>query len=95
MPRLTREWVDAAAPNHGRTSCSDENLSNGYYTLKEETVRGVVVKRDFDVHPRCNRCFLLERLREQENGITMDPNVEIEVGVTLKVRQPNFEIKQL
>lgn len=47
IARMTHELVDVIAPLHGRTSCSDADLTNGF--------RG----SGFSV-PRCNRCALLE-----------------------------------
>lgn len=41
----TFEFIDLLFPEHGRTSCSDDNLNNG---LEE------------DGSFRCDRCFLLE-----------------------------------
>lgn len=42
---LTPEIVDLIAPEHGRTSCSDINLANGWSD---------------DRTPRCYRCALLQ-----------------------------------
>lgn len=49
---LTKEFVDALMPSHQRTSCSDDNRANGFYTGSDRM-------------PRCDRCALLELL---ENG---------------------------
>ena len=46
------ELIDIICPEHTRTSCSDENISNGFYTDE-----GVITKEYF---PRCSRCALLE-----------------------------------
>lgn len=99
MPRaiqgdLTRQYVDVIAPEHGRTSCSDEHPDNGYYKIKEETLRGVVVRREFAVHPRCNRCFLLMILDDLKAGIPTDPALQIETDVRITLKQPEFEITQ-
>lgn len=52
-PELTgREFLDLIAPNHDRTSCSDKDVCNGYYTRNGETWHG-----------RCRRCMLLETLK--------------------------------
>ncbi len=42
---MTKGVADAFAPKHGRTSCSDANLANGW---------------SYDNFPRCNRCALLQ-----------------------------------
>ena len=41
-----RKLVDLIIPEHGRTSCSDENLNNG-------------IEKD-DGNFRCSRCMLLD-----------------------------------
>lgn len=46
------ELIDIICPEHSRTSCSDENISNGFYTDE-----GIITKEYF---PRCSRCALLE-----------------------------------
>lgn len=46
---LTLEAVNGLAPEHGRTSCSDDNLANGFLS---------------DGIPRCNRCALLELINQ-------------------------------
>ena len=43
------EFVDKIQPKHGRTSCSDENRCNGFYSRNGETWHG-----------RCTRCMYLE-----------------------------------
>lgn len=45
--QITREGVNQFFPEHGRTSCSDSNVVNGF----ESSPSGI---------PRCNRCALLE-----------------------------------
>jgi len=49
-----KEFIDFICPEHGRTSCSDENISNGFYF--EEDGETISEKH----HPRCVRCALLE-----------------------------------
>lgn len=43
------EFIDLINPEHGRTSCSDEDINNGFYTRNGETWHG-----------RCRRCLMLE-----------------------------------
>ena len=45
---LTPELVNVLAPEHGRSSCSDTNIENGFRSGKRV--------------PRCTRCALLEAL---------------------------------
>jgi hypothetical protein len=45
---LTREKIDILAPEHGRTSCSDDNVCNGWHSGRN--------------HFRCVRCWLLDML---------------------------------
>jgi len=44
-----KELVDVIAPEHDRTSCSDDNLSNGLYFDIDDVLSS-----------RCSRCVLLE-----------------------------------
>lgn len=49
------EFINIACPEHGRTSCSDENTWNGF---------GFEEGDDLIKHtPRCKRCAYLEILR--------------------------------
>lgn len=45
------EFIDIIAPEHGRTSCSDEELNNSFYFDEENKEQG---------RSRCIRCSLLE-----------------------------------
>jgi len=65
---ITKEVIDILAPKHGRTSCSDENLSNAYggWTGKYDVDTG----RKKIIYPRCNRCYLIDNI-----GMEMD-NIE-------------------
>jgi hypothetical protein len=47
-----RTLIDMICPTHGRTSCNDENLNNGFWTSSSDTWHG-----------RCRRCMLLELVR--------------------------------
>jgi hypothetical protein len=49
-----KELIDIIRPIHRRTSCSDDNIANGFY-LEED---GVTISRKH--HQRCTRCALLE-----------------------------------
>jgi len=51
------ELVNLLAPEHDRTSCSDENLANGFDSATKCTGRTA---------PRCIRCALLELLNSDE-----------------------------
>ena len=50
----TKEFINLICPEHTRTSCSDEKLSNGFY-LEED---GETISQKY--FPRCVRCALLE-----------------------------------
>jgi hypothetical protein len=52
--KVTRDALDALVPEHGRTSCSDDNRRNGFGSNGS----------DF---PRCNRCALLDVLDGTDN----------------------------
>jgi hypothetical protein len=49
-----KDFIDFICPEHGRTSCSDENISNGFY-LEED---GETISQKY--YHRCVRCALLE-----------------------------------
>lgn len=87
---ITLEFVNMAAPEHTRTSCSDERRDNGFYEIMESKIRGVVVKRVFKTTPRCNRCVLLDMMRRS----CLDSLIEIKVSVEIMPKQPDFEITQ-
>lgn len=65
----TRGFIDFICPEHGRTSCSDENISNGFYMEDDEET---ISKKYYH---RCTRCALLEiengkiKLSEENNKI--------------------------
>lgn len=88
--KLTREWINLVCPEHGRTSCNDQNLQNGFFTIHEGKLQDIVVERKLERPPRCNRCFLLRAL---EDGYC-DPNLTVEVDVRIGVAQPKFKIVQ-
>ncbi len=44
-----KEFINLIRPDHDRTSCSDEDISNGFYTRDGEKWHG-----------RCTRCLYLE-----------------------------------
>lgn len=54
------ELINIIAPEHSRTSCSDENLSNGFYhkASDEWEEEYKVIRKDYN--PRCTRCALLD-----------------------------------
>ena len=94
MRKLTLEYINTIAPEHGRTSCNDENRANCSYKIKETKLRDVVIRVEFEHAPRCNRCFLLETMREQEIGVPVPEDLEIETDVRIVLKQPQFEIRQ-
>ena len=49
-----KELIDILCPEHDRTSCSDDNVSNGFYREEDSTT---IESKYF---PRCGRCALLE-----------------------------------
>ncbi len=73
---LTREMVDAIAPEHGRTSCNDQTLGNEYggWTGKFDRDTG----RKEVIHPRCNRCYLLAHIGENLEDLEFRVSVCLE-----------------
>lgn len=51
------EFLNIIRPEHDRTSCSDDNLDNGFYSRGDKW------------YGRCTRCMYLEILRD---GVTPD-----------------------
>ena len=50
-----KDFINIICPEHGRTSCSDDNLFNGFYFKSEE--EEIINEKH---RPRCIRCALLE-----------------------------------
>ena len=48
---MAKEFVDIICPTHDRSSCSDEDLQNGFYSNDHFT--------------RCARCTLLSVIRDR------------------------------
>ena len=44
------DLINAIVPEHDRTSCSDDNIENGFYSSTE--------------HTRCSRCTMLQTLKQ-------------------------------
>lgn len=76
------ELIDIIAKEHSRTSCSDENLNNGFYhKAADEWEAGYrVISKDY--YPRCTRCALLEIA----NGRSIDTDQVID-GTTIHLKQ--------
>jgi hypothetical protein len=72
------ELINIIAPEHSRTSCSDEKIANGFYhKAVDEWEEGYkVISNDF--YYRCSRCALLELA----NGISIDTDKVID-GVSI------------
>jgi hypothetical protein len=72
---ITKDWVDQFCPDHDRTSCSDDNLSNahggwtGYYSRKTG-------KKEIQ-YPRCSRCYLLDNIGMNTDDLEFKPYVEV------------------
>lgn len=66
------DLINIICPEHSRTSCSDENIDNGFYF--DEDMESISIKH----YHRCNRCALLEienntiKLTEQNSKIIPD-----------------------
>ena len=50
------ELVNIVFPEHGRTSCSDDDLNNGFYSRCDGTWHG-----------RCTRCMWLEIAKDEQD----------------------------
>lgn len=57
------EFLNIICPNHGRTSCNDDDLNNGFYSyIGHESWHG-----------RCTRCILLQIINGEEIPEDFDP----------------------
>ena len=78
-----KELIDIIAPEHSRTSCSDENIANGFYhKAVDEWEEGYKVISN-KYHARCSRCALLELA----NGTSIDTDKVIDgisINMTIK-----------
>ena len=64
-----KEFINFICPEHSRTSCSDENISNGFcFEEDEETVSQ-------KYYHRCKRCAFLEI----ENGTVKRTKINSEI----------------
>lgn len=72
---ITREWVDQLCPDHDRTSCSDDNLSNAYGGWSGYYSR-TTGKKEIQ-HPRCRRCYLLDNIGMNTDYLEFDIEVNI------------------
>lgn len=52
-----RQLIDIIRPVHGRTSCTDDDLSNGFYSRKDGSQH------------KCSRCALLQIIDPKNNTI--------------------------
>jgi hypothetical protein len=79
------ELINIIAKEHSRTSCSDENISNGFYhksaNANEWEKEYKVISNKY--HTRCTRCALLELA----NGRSIDTDKVIDgisINMTIK-----------
>jgi len=64
----TKEFINFICPEHNRTSCSDDNITNGFY-LEED---GETISQKY--YYRCVRCALLEI--ENKTIKRTEPNIK-------------------
>lgn len=86
---ITKEVIDVLTPNHGRTSCSDENPCNGNYEIRDYKFQGVVIEKSWEHMPRCNRCFLLDHLGYDTDLMT---DIKIVSDISLILKQPKIKV---
>lgn len=85
---ITREFVDMVAPEHGRTSCSDECLNNSDMDIEDVVVLGQVVERRIRHYYRCGRCFMLSLVGCDTKDLTFD----IKYDISVDLHQPKIKI---
>jgi len=85
--KITPDLAEVVAPKHSRTSCSDTDPCNGSYSITEETLKGVLISREFIQAPRCLRCFFLSNIDVWDCRLSL--------SCTLSLVQPSFKIQQV
>jgi hypothetical protein len=50
------EFIDIIRPEHDRTSCSDDDINNGFFT-----------RNGGDWHGRCTRCMYLQIIENDDD----------------------------
>ena len=55
------EFLNKICPEHTRTSCSDDNIQNGFWS------RYGYDNKENDASGRCSRCMLIQVLTEDED----------------------------
>ncbi len=78
---LTKDAVDAMAPEHERTSCTDEGRENAFGGWSGEYDRHTGNKEIR--FPRCVRCYLLDHLGEDTK------NLEFKIACHLEWVEPH------
>lgn len=79
---VTQEIVDWLAPEHGRTSCDDSNIMNGWGTAAYDGCR-------------CNRCALLQAMRTGEWPEHIKPVLLMENAKADEARELERRLKAL
>ena len=74
-----KDLIDKLCPEHDRTSCSDNNIQNGFYSSTE--------------HTRCSRCTMLQTLKEGKmpESHTGYYSVTIDVKISKKELKEKWE----
>jgi hypothetical protein len=70
----TNELIDILYPEHDRTSCSDDDILNGFSWELDEW-NTITDKLDKRYLPRCRRCALLEIISDEV--VFIDDNLKI------------------
>lgn len=75
---LTKEIIDIICPDHDRTSCSDDNRSNGFYKVDmKKDPRGVEYISKDSYLPRCARCYLLDSIGSKISDLSLKVKMNI------------------
>lgn len=72
---ITPAVIDLLCPEHGRTSCSDDNICNasGGWSGRFDPDTG---KKVWWI-PRCSRCYLLDNLGRNFEDLELEVNVNV------------------
>lgn len=74
---LTKEFINMYYPEHGRTSCDDQNLTNSYGGWSGRFDRDTGHKEIR--YPRCIRCYLLSNLGSKLKDLEFTLSYDIQL----------------
>jgi hypothetical protein len=79
---INKEWIDKICPKHGRTSCNDKEIYNGFggWNGKYDVDTGAKIIK----YPRCNRCYLLDNIGMDTEDLEFEIYTETTLSYKIK-----------